>query len=89
MILIIGMGLTGLTIADQIVKYTEHEVLMIEKEAHYGGLHYEYCEKDIIRMVVGGEDKFYRKCDYTCKKRSDKDYINYDMKYDTGYIYIP
>jgi len=48
MILIIGMGLTGLTIADQIVKYTEHEVLMIEKEAHYGGLHYEYCEKDII-----------------------------------------
>ena len=39
----------------------------------------EYCEKDIIRMVVGGEDKFYRKCDYTCKKRSDKDYINYDM----------
>ena len=39
----------------------------------------EYCEKDIIRMVVGGEDKFYRKCDYTCKKRTDKDYINYDM----------
>ena len=39
---------------------------------------YEYCEKDIIRMVVGGEDKFYRKCDYTCKKRSDKDYLNYD-----------
>ena len=39
----------------------------------------EYCEKDIIRMVVGGEDKFYRKCDYTCKKRGDKDYINYDQ----------
>ena len=39
----------------------------------------EYCEKDIIRMVVGGEDKFYRKCDYTCKKRSDKDYMNYDQ----------
>ena len=39
----------------------------------------EYCEKDIIRMVVGGEDKFYRKCDYTCKKRSDKDYLNYDQ----------
>jgi len=39
----------------------------------------EYCEKDIIRMAVGGEDKFYRKCDYTCKKRSDKDYINYDQ----------
>jgi hypothetical protein len=37
-----------------------------------------YCEKDIIRMVVGGEDKFYRKCGYTCKDRSDKDYVNYD-----------
>ena len=48
MILIVGMGLTGITIADQIVKYTEHEVLMIERENHYGGLHYEYCEKDII-----------------------------------------
>ena len=39
----------------------------------------EYCEKDIIRMVVGGEDKFYRKCGYTCKDRSDKDYVNYDQ----------
>jgi len=39
----------------------------------------EYCEKDIIRMAVGGQDKFYRKCDYTCKKRRDKDYINYDQ----------
>ena len=38
----------------------------------------EYCEKDIIRMVIGGEDKFFRKCGYSCKDRDDPDYINYD-----------
>ena len=48
MILIVGMGLTGITLAEQIVKYTEHEVLMIEQENHYGGLHYEYREKNVI-----------------------------------------
>ena len=36
------------------------------------------CEKDIIRMVVNGEDKFYRKCGYRCKDRFEKDYVNYD-----------
>lgn len=45
------------------------------------------CEKDIIRMVVDGQDKFYRKCGYRCKGRFEKDYINYDqsgpgIKYD-------
>jgi len=45
------------------------------------------CEKDIIRMVVNGEDKFYRKCGYRCKDRFEKDYVNYDksgpgMQYD-------
>ena len=45
------------------------------------------CDKDIIRMVVDGEDKFYRKCGYRCKGRYEKDYINYDqsgpgIKYD-------
>ncbi len=38
----------------------------------------EYCEKDIIRMVIGGEDKFFRKCPYTCKDRNSPDYVNYD-----------
>ena len=36
------------------------------------------CDKDIIRMVVDGEDKFYRKCPYRCKNRSEKDYVNHD-----------
>jgi hypothetical protein len=36
------------------------------------------CDKDIIRMVVGGEDKFYRKCNYRCKNRFEKDFVNYD-----------
>tara|TARA_B100001142_G_scaffold255616_1_gene256850 strand:- start:3424 stop:5259 length:1836 start_codon:yes stop_codon:yes gene_type:complete len=44
----------------------------------------EFCEKDIIRMVVGGEDKFYRKCAHTCKDRSDKDYVNYDQSNDNN-----
>ncbi len=38
----------------------------------------EFCEKDIIRMVIGGEDKFFRKCGYTCKDRDAPDYVNYD-----------
>tara|TARA_B100000424_G_scaffold135455_1_gene102782 strand:+ start:511 stop:2352 length:1842 start_codon:yes stop_codon:yes gene_type:complete len=37
------------------------------------------CDKDIIRMVVDGEDKFYRKCPYRCKNRFEKDYVNYDQ----------
>jgi hypothetical protein len=37
------------------------------------------CEKDIIRMVVDGQDKFYRKCPYRCKNRNEKDYVNYDQ----------
>ena len=36
------------------------------------------CEKDIIRMVVDGKDKFYRKCPYRCKNRFEEDYINHD-----------
>jgi len=36
------------------------------------------CGKDIIRMVVEGQDKFYRKCSYRCKDRFEKDYENYD-----------
>jgi len=39
----------------------------------------EYCEKDIIRMVLGGEDKYYRKCPRVCKDRNSPDYINYDQ----------
>jgi hypothetical protein len=38
----------------------------------------EFCEKDIIRMAIGGEDKFFRKCPYTCKNRNAPDYVNYD-----------
>ena len=37
------------------------------------------CDKDIIRMVVDGQDKFYRKCSYRCKDRFEKDYVNYDQ----------
>ena len=29
-------------------------------------------------MVIGGEDKFFRKCPYTCKDRNSPDYVNYD-----------
>lgn len=36
------------------------------------------CEKDIIRMVVDGVDKFYRKCPHRCKNRFEKHYVNYD-----------
>lgn len=48
MILIVGMGLTGLTIADRIVKTTDNEVIMIEKEDYYGGLHHDRSEKDMV-----------------------------------------
>lgn len=48
MILIVGMGLTGLTIADQIVKKTDNNVLLIEKTNRVGGIHYDYIEKNCI-----------------------------------------
>ena len=48
MILIVGMGLTGLTIADRIVKTTNNEVIMIEKEDYYGGLHHDRSEKGMV-----------------------------------------
>ena len=37
------------------------------------------CDKDIIRMVVDGQDKFYRQCSYRCKDRDERDYVNYDQ----------
>lgn len=36
------------------------------------------CDKDIIRMVVDGQDKYFRQCSYRCKNRDEKDFINYD-----------
>lgn len=42
------------------------------------------CDKDIIRMAVDGQDKFYRQCSYRCKNRDEKDYVNYDRSSSTA-----
>ena len=50
MILIVGMGLTGITIAEQLAVKYNMNVLLIDKENNIGGLHYDYdCRNVVIR----------------------------------------
>jgi UDP-galactopyranose mutase len=53
MILIVGMGLTGITIAEQLATKHNMKVLMIEKENNIGGIHYDY---DCRNVVIGEND---------------------------------
>ena len=63
MILIVGMGMTGITIAEQLaVKYNK-QVLMIEKENNIGGIHYDYDERGIV-INENGHQIFYSNDDY-------------------------
>ena len=36
------------------------------------------CSKEIIKQVIDGQDKYFRKCSKVCRDRNDAKYVNYD-----------
>ena len=45
---IVGAGLSGLTIAERIANQLNEEVLIIEKRNHIGGIIYDFYEDGIL-----------------------------------------